>query len=48
MKLGQNIVKYFVRFWDNGVSRKNAFETFKKINAKYRLMLTRPMQYFSN
>ena len=28
MKLGQNFVKYFVRFLGNGVSRKNAFEIY--------------------
>ena len=28
MKLGQNFVKYFVRFGGNGVSRKNAFEIY--------------------
>ena len=28
MKLGQNFVKYFVRFLGNGVSKKNAFEIY--------------------
>ena len=28
MKLGQNFVKYFVRFLGNGVSRKIAFEIY--------------------
>ena len=28
MKLGQNFVKYFFRFWGNGFSRKNAFEIY--------------------
>ena len=26
--MGQNIVKYFVRFLGDGVSRKNAFEIY--------------------
>ena len=28
MKVGQNFVKYFIRFLGNGVSRKNAFEIY--------------------
>ena len=30
MKLGQNFVKYFVRFLGNGVTRKTAFEIYRK------------------
>ena len=34
MKLGQNFVKYFVRFLGNVVSRKNVFEIYWPL-AKY-------------
>ena len=35
MKLGQNFVKYFIRFLGNGVSRKNAFEIYWPLAPKY-------------
>ena len=31
MKLGQNFVKYFVRFLGNGELRKNAFEIYQPL-----------------
>ena len=41
MKLGQNFVKYFVRFLGNLVSRKNAFEIYRPLVLTFEVFATR-------
>ena len=48
MKLGQNFIKYFVHFWGNGVSRKNAFEIYWPLGSVWFCLPTTLFKKLSN